>query len=49
VATGEVRETIVSPPAFPETVCFSPDGQTLATSGNGCVLLWDLTDPPARH
>jgi WD40 repeat protein len=46
VAAGEVRETLVSPPAFAASVCFSPDCKTLLTSGNGRVLVWDLTNPP---
>jgi WD40 repeat protein len=45
VATGTVRETLVAPQGFPSAVCFSPDGKTLATSGQGRVLLWDLTKP----
>jgi WD40 repeat protein len=44
--TGKVRETIVSPPSLVQSVCFSPDGCTLASGGDGCVLLWDLTGPP---
>jgi WD40 repeat protein len=46
VASGTERETLVAPPGFPASLCFSPDGKTLATSGNGRVLLWDLTKPP---
>jgi WD40 repeat protein len=46
VASGEVRETIVAPPGILLSLCFSPDGQTLATGGQGKVLLWDLTRPP---
>jgi WD40 repeat protein len=45
VATGEVRETLVLPQGFPTSACFSPDGQTLATTGQGEVLLWDMTRP----
>lgn len=48
VATGEIRETIVCPQTFMASLCFSPDGQTLATSGPGRVLLWDLSTPPGE-
>lgn len=44
-ATGEVRETLVLPQGFPTSACFSPDGKTLATTGQGEVLLWDMTQP----
>ena len=46
VQTGLVRETLIAPQAFTASLCFSPDGKTLATGGNGCVLLWDLERPP---
>ncbi|MBI3461531.1 MAG: PD40 domain-containing protein [Planctomycetes bacterium] len=46
VAAGEVRETLVAPQGFTASVCFSPDGKTLATGGHGKVLLWDLSKPP---
>jgi hypothetical protein len=45
-ATGEIRETLVSPQCFAISAAFSPDGKTLATSGEGRVLLWDLPAPP---
>ena len=45
-ATGVVRETLITPPGIVVCGCFSPDGKTLATSGVGKVLLWDLSKPP---
>src|SRR5262249_20836761 len=39
-------------PRFPgplTAIAFSPDGNVLATSGNGAVLLWDLTDGDLLH
>jgi WD40 repeat protein len=44
-ATGAARETITSAPGLTESICFSPDGRMLASSGDGCVLLWDVTNP----
>jgi WD40-like Beta Propeller Repeat len=46
VVAGQLRETLIAPPGIPRSACFSPDGKTLGTSGNGRVLLWDLTKPP---
>jgi WD40 repeat protein len=44
LATGTVRETLVGPQAFTASVCFSPDGKTLASGGHGQVNLWDVED-----
>jgi len=44
-STGTIREILISPPGIISTVCFSPDGKTLATDGHGKVLLWDMTKP----
>lgn len=44
-ATGEIHETIVLPSAFSASLCFSPDGKTLAVGGLGRVLLLDMTKP----
>ena len=44
LATGEIRETIVMPQCYPASLCFSPDGKTLASSGQGRVLFWDVAD-----
>lgn len=43
-AKGEVREALVAPQGISAAPCFSPDGKTLATSRNGHVLLWDVSD-----
>jgi WD40 repeat protein len=48
VATGQVRETLVLPHGITASVCFSPDGKTLAAGGHGRVLLFDLTVPPGQ-
>jgi WD40 repeat protein len=42
--SGNIRETLVAPQGFPRSACFSPDGGTLATGGEGRVLLWDLAN-----
>jgi len=41
--SGQMRETLVLPQGFPGSACFSPDGKTLATTGQGELLLWDVT------
>lgn len=43
LATGKVLDTLVSPHAFLAGFAFSPDDKTLATSGNGCIHLWDVS------
>jgi WD40 repeat protein len=44
-ATGKILETLVGPQELAMEVRFSPDGKTLAMSGIGRVLLWDLEEP----
>jgi WD40 repeat protein len=46
LATGEIAETLIAPQGVINDACFSPDGKTLATTGHGAVLLWDMTRPP---
>jgi WD40 repeat protein len=41
-ATGQLR-FVLDPPSGPVTgLCFTPDGDTLATAGDGALALWDL-------
>jgi WD40 repeat protein len=53
--TGKMLQQIQDPATGFETLCFSPDGQHLAVTGNDqCVRLWDLRSrrfitPPLRH
>jgi WD40 repeat protein len=45
--SGAIRETMIAPQAFADAACFSPDGRTLATGGDGRIHLWDMTKMPA--
>ncbi|HVU86068.1 MAG TPA: hypothetical protein VHD36_02025 [Pirellulales bacterium] len=46
VPEGKVLETVVAPQCFINSIAFSPDGSTMATSGLGAVLLWDFHREP---
>ena len=46
--TGKVIESLMAPQAWIESMAFGPDGNTLATSGNGEVLLWDIQSMTTR-
>ena len=48
VASGEILETALAPQSYLTSMAFSPDGKTLATSGDGEVLLWDFRTPPGQ-
>jgi WD40 repeat protein len=48
VASGKIVETLIAPQCFLNSLAFSPDGNTLATSGPGEVLLWDFSIPPGQ-
>ncbi len=48
IKTGEVLETALATAAYVVSLAFSPDGKTLATSGDGEVLLWDFRAPPGK-
>lgn len=42
VNSGEIRQTLVAPQGFSSSICFSPDGNTLAVGSHGRVLLWNV-------
>jgi WD40 repeat protein len=44
--SGQIVETLITTQAHQLSSAFSPDGNTLATSGTGEVLLWDFRSPP---
>ena len=48
VTSGKIVETLIAPQCFLNSLAFSPDGNTLATSGPGEVLLWDFSIPPGQ-
>jgi WD40 repeat protein len=46
VAAGKIVETLIAPQCYLNSATFSPDGKTLASSGEGEVLLWDFSNEP---
>jgi WD40 repeat protein len=47
LSTAKIGETLISPQSHSFwSLCFSPDGKTLASGGYGEVLLWDVSQPP---
>jgi WD40 repeat protein len=46
LTTYEVIETLGAPQGYITSMAFSPDGNTLATSGKGAVLMWDFHRAP---